>query len=103
MRGELSAHVYRTTVAMEHVRTAEGQPRDEYTDKLHDIRKCGLFGRLLFTAMLKTDPEKEHPELRLQSSNVHTSERGGGRIINGQLYNMLARVLLSQATAWKEC
>lgn len=52
MRGELSAHVYRTTVAMEHVRTAEGQRRDEYTDELHDIRKCGLFGRPLFAAML---------------------------------------------------
>ena len=86
---------------MEHARVVEGQ-RDEYIDELHDIRKCGLFGRPLFVAMLKKDPERKRPELEIQSSNVHVSEHGGDRIVNGQLYKIMARVLLSHATAWKE-
>ena len=92
-----------TTMAMEHVRFEENT-WDTYLDELHDIRKCGYFGRPLFAAMLKADKNNngQRALVLLERDVSCDMENGKGRIINAQLHSIMARVLLSNQVGWRE-
>ena len=92
-----------TTMAMEHVRFQENT-WDKHHDELYDIRTCGYFGRPLFAAMLKADKSNnDHRELELLETDVSCDMANGkGHIVNAHLYNIMARVLLSNPEGWKK-
>ena len=84
-----------TTVAMEH--RVANREEETFTDELHDICKCGLYGCPLFLAMLQPDKNGKR-ELKLCNDNVSCLGKSG-QIVNTRLFNILTHMLLSQTPA----
>ena len=82
-----------TTMAMEH--PCFDAPGTRYEDALHDIRRCGKFGRPLFAVMLH-DRESESSLSLEDSCFVNHS------VSSDRLYSITLRVLLSKTQWWQD-